>query len=99
MRHLFRAGRERRLQGCGESFRAGNRRGGLIRIAAGAALGLGGLLLTLVSHAGGTGGANVAFVGLMSVGGALIVMGLVSLVSGARADSATPVDVGPTTPH
>src|SRR5262245_16060449 len=67
---------------CGESFRAGNRRGGLIKIAAGAALGLGGLLLTLVSHAGGTGSANVAFVGLMGVGGALIVMGLVSLASG-----------------
>ena len=69
---------------CGESFRAGNRRGGLIKIAAGAALGLGGLLLTLVSHAGGTGSANVAFVGLMGVGGALIVMGLLSLLSGAR---------------
>lgn len=69
---------------CGESFSAGNRRGGLIKIAAGAALGLGGLLLTLVSHAGGTGGANVAFVGLMGVGGALIVMGLVSLASGSR---------------
>lgn len=69
---------------CGESFRAGNRRGGLIKIAAGVALGLGGLLLTLVSHAGGTGSANVAFVGLMGVGGALIVMGLSSLLSGAR---------------
>ena len=69
---------------CGESFRAGNRRGGIVKIASGAALGLGGLLPTLASHAGGTGSATVAFVGLMGVGGALIVMGLVSLASGAR---------------
>jgi hypothetical protein len=69
---------------CGESFRAGNRRSGLLKIAAGAALAAAGLLLTLVSHSSGTGSANVAFVGLMGAGGALVVMGLASLVSGAR---------------